>query len=150
MPRELPTLPLEADWPEEEPELRGELLIPEREWLSGSLKLRVAELPMPSSFRLPRSLRPLVLLELLERDDPPRSIAAAEYPLALLLPTSDRPRLPRLFWLLDRELPDELRLPGDDALMPLFLELLGLDELFFDPLFDPLEELFDEPLIPSP
>jgi len=68
-------LPLEADWPEEEPELRGELLIPEREWPSGSLKLRVAELPMPSSFRLARSLRPLVLLE---PDDPPRSIAAAE------------------------------------------------------------------------
>ena len=75
----------------------------------------------------------------------------------MLLPTSDRPRLPRLFWLLDRELPTELRSLGDDALMPLFLELLellALGEPRFAPLlgslFDGLEELFDEPLIPSP
>ena len=69
----------------------------------------------------------------------------------LLLPTSDRPRLPRLFWLLDRELPPEFRLLDDDAFIPLFLELLGLDEWLFEPLlFELLEELFDEPLIPSP
>jgi hypothetical protein len=72
---ELPLLPrdeleplLDPERPEDEPESREEPLMPpdELESVSESPRLRVDELPMPSSLRLPRSLRPLVLLPLLD------------------------------------------------------------------------------------
>lgn len=71
---------LEPERPEDEPALRDEPLIPpdELESLSESPSVRVDELPMPSSLRLPRSLRPLVLPLLLDPADELRSTPAAE------------------------------------------------------------------------
>jgi hypothetical protein len=51
-------------------------------------------------------------------------------------------------WVFERELPGVLRSFGDEAFMPLSPEFFELD----DPLreLEPLEELLDEPLMPSP
>lgn len=72
---------LDPERPEDEPELREEPLIPpdDCESLSESPSVRVDELPIPSSLRLPRSLRPLVLpLLLLDPVDEFGSSPAAE------------------------------------------------------------------------
>jgi hypothetical protein len=81
-PREDPLPLLEPDRPDDELPLLGDacMALDELEsLLSESLELlRVEELPMPSSLRLPRSLRPLVPLLLLDPPDEPRSTPAAE------------------------------------------------------------------------
>jgi hypothetical protein len=80
LPRDEPLELLDPERPEDEPALREEPLIPpdECESLSESPSVRVDELPIPSSLRLPRSLRPLVLPLLFDPVDELRSTLAAE------------------------------------------------------------------------
>jgi hypothetical protein len=50
--------------------------------------------------------------------------------------------------LLERELPTELRSFDDEAFIPPFPELFDLEDPLFE--LEPLEDLPDEPLMPSP
>jgi len=107
----------------------------------------VAELPMSSSSRLPRSVRPLWLLP------PDFSLSAAPYPPGLLLePNPPCPEPP----LLDPPEPLERPLDPLEPLDPLDPLDPLLEPLRDDPTFEesspmlPLRELPDEPLIPSP